>query len=385
MKKIYIILICTFLATASVGYSDEPVTENGDPRSRERAEEMNQVRTSPDEIPAVVRAIRRERFRNSNVDKIQQTIEKAQQEGLPIKPLTDKVYEGIAKNVDEETIVRAVLQVKTRYRDAYRNARELDLDPEQEKPLGDLIAGAKAAGLANKESEAIMAALLARTRTMNRGAAQQLSIQTMTTARTMARRSVTSATVSEVLVNGLEQSYQARDMKNMNDAFMQRARYRPAEPIAQQLAQGIKQGLDATALTSASAWGDQKNDSTNSRGESGGSGANGADSSGGSGGSSGGSSGSSGGSSGSSGGSEGSGSSSGNSDGSGGSGGSSGDSDDSAESSSSSGDSGSSAESSSSSGESGSSAGASSSSGDSSGSAGSGASAGGQSGAGRSK
>ena len=251
----------------------------------------------------------------------------AQKDGLPTKPLTDKVYEGIAKNIEEDVIVQAVTRVRNRYRHAYRQAQELAVDPEQEELLGNLIAGAYTAGLTEEDCDAILAALQTRTRTANQRQDQELAIQTMTTARFMAHREVRSKTVSELLVTALDKSYETADLKEMQHSFLNRARYGSAENIARQFSDNINQGMDASALghspkrsgESDGSGGAGSGGSNGSGGNSGGAGSGGSNSSGGnSGGAGSGGSNSSDGNSGGSGSSGGSGGSSGS--GSGGSG-----------------------------------------------------------------
>ncbi len=313
MKKKYFTLVCVLLTSASLASADEPLIENTESGSQEQAREMYQTQIDKDETPALLQAMHREQFRQSNMVRVQKIIEDAKGEGLPTKPLTDKVYEGIAKDVNEEDIVEALTRVRNRYRHAYQQARELVVDPEQEEILGDLITDAYTAGLQQEECEAVMSALKTRTRTMNRGQAQDLIIQTMITARIMAQREVRSETISDVLVTALGKSYEATEMKELQHSFMNNTRYGSSEHVAQQFLDGINQGLRAQELGPASGGSNENDGSRGSNAGSGGAGSGGANSSENAGGNSGGSSG------GSSGGTGGSGNSGGSSGGSSGS------------------------------------------------------------------
>jgi hypothetical protein len=324
MKIKYFTLSIILLTSASIASADEPLIENTELLSQEQAREIFQTQIDKDETPALLQAMHREQFRHTNMVQVQKIIEEAKQEGLPTKPLTDKVYEGIAKNIDEENIVQAITRVRNRYSHAYQQARELVVDPVQEELLGDLIAGAYTAGLEQEECETVMSALKTRTRTMNQSQAQELTIQTMTTARIMAHRDVRSETISDVLVTALGKSYEATEMKEMQNSFVNKARYGSAENVAQQFSDGINQGLRARELGHTSGRGDENDGNRGSNAGSGGAGSSGSNSSGNSGSSSGGSSGGSGSSGNSGGGSGGSSGSSGGSGNSGGSGGSSG-------------------------------------------------------------
>lgn len=326
MKIKHCTLIVMLLSSTSIVLADEPLIENTELRSQEQAREMFQTQIDKDETPALLQAMHREQFRQSNMVRVQKMIEDANQEGLPTKPLTDKVYEGIAKDVNEEDIVQAVTRVQNRYRHAYRQAREVVVDPEQEELLGDLIADVYTAGFKQEDCETVMSSLKTRTRTMARSQAQELTIQTMTAARIMAHREVRSETISDVLVTALGKSYETTEMMEMQYSFMNRARYGAAEHVAQQFLDGINQGLGAQELGHSSGKGNGNDGNSGS----GGAGSGGSDSTGNSGGSSGGSSDASGGSGnsgsssgGSSGGSGNSGSSSGESSGGSGNSGSS--------------------------------------------------------------
>ncbi len=267
MKTIYFTVIPALLLSAAVCFGDDPVNEPVELRSREQAQDQYHARIDQDEIPALVQAMQRARFSHANQVEVQQTIKAANQEGLPVEPLTHKVHEGIAKNVSEDRIVEAVHRVRYRYAKAYRKAGELEVEPDQEQLLGNLIAGAYAAGLTDPECDRIMAALRTRTRTATRSQnQQQLHIQTMATALTMARRGVSPETISEVLVNALEFSHQQQYMHKMRHAFVHSSRYGTPEGTALRFAQRLSQGGDPTTLSVARTEGDQNDDPGNSRG-----------------------------------------------------------------------------------------------------------------------
>lgn len=248
MKKKYFTVCLMVFAFTSIAFADEALIENTELQSQEQATEVQQSQIDMDGTEALVQAMHREQFRHTNMVRIEKIIEDAQDAGLPTKPLTDKVYEGIAKNVDEESIVLAVSRVRNRYMHAYRQALQLAVDPEEEENLGDLIAGAYTAGLRQDECDTIMAALQTRTRTMNRSQAQDLAIRTIATARIMAHREVRSETISDVLVSALNKSYKAADMQELEHSFIDRARYGSAEHVAQLFSDGINRGLGAKEL-----------------------------------------------------------------------------------------------------------------------------------------
>jgi len=280
MKKIYFAVSFILLVCASIASASEPLEANTELISQEQAREVFQAQLDKDDMPALLQAMNREAFSHANIVRVQQIIEEAEKEGLPTEPLTDKVYEGIAKTVDEDSIVGAVIRVRHRYAYAYRRAGELVVDADQEKILGNLIAGAYTAGLTEEECDSIMAALQTRTRSMNRSQAQQLNIETMNTARVMAHRDVSSETISDVLVTALDKSYQAKEMEEMQHTFRNRTRYGSAEKVAQQFSNDISRGLGVGSLGHNSSNGGGSDNTRDSNGGSGGAGGGGSNSSG---------------------------------------------------------------------------------------------------------
>ena len=279
MKTINITVIPALLFSAAVCLGDDPVKEPVELRSREQAQDQYHARIHQEEMPALFQAMHQARFSHANQLQVQKLIDTCLQEGLPVKPITHKIHEGIVKNIPEDRIIEAAHRVQKRYEKAYRKAEELEVDPDQRPRLGHLIAGAYAAGLTEPECDRILAALQIRTRTRTRSQNQQeLYIQTIATARAMARRTVSSETISEVLVNALEFSYPPQGMHTMRHAFVQSSRHGTPEETAHRFAKRISQGVDPNNLSVARTEGEQKG---NPGGSGGGPGASGGDGSGG--------------------------------------------------------------------------------------------------------
>ena len=327
MKSIYVVFVGVCFATCSLAFADEPVTDIVELQQQSKTREMSQFIVDQEELPALLKAVQRQRFTHANQVQVQNVITDAEQEGLPTEPLADKVYEGIAKGVDEERIVQAMTTVRNRYAHAYRQARQLADDTDDAQVLGKVVAEAYTAGLQQQDCDEIVEQLQTRLQTMTRQEARELALQTMLTTRLMARRGVESVTVSEVMASALEQSYDDADMQQIQQAFTGRARNSSAQGVATQLGEHIGSGGTAQDFGSSSGFGQSHGDGTGSGGQAGGAGGNAGGSSGdgaGSSGSSGDSGNGSSGSSGSSGGSSSGGGSGGSSGGSGGQGGSSG-------------------------------------------------------------
>ena len=252
MKKGIIITVCILLVSSSsfaVDLQDDGSTQH---QSQARATIQSQERIDPDSTPAVLQAMQRYQFRHENTLHVRNMIQDAQQKGLPASPITDKVYEGIAKNIDEDRIIQAVERVSERYENAYRQANTLSTDKEQARQLGQTIAEAYTAGLKEEDCARIITQLQTRTRTINQQESKELTMQTMATARIMARRNVQSTTISDVLENALQHSYQAHEVHTLQTAFVKKARYGSPEDVAREFYGDISHDVTASDLGSRS-------------------------------------------------------------------------------------------------------------------------------------
>ncbi|MDW7772411.1 MAG: hypothetical protein SCH71_05915, partial [Desulfobulbaceae bacterium] len=297
-------------AAGSAAAQDTPL------QTQERAQIHYQAQLDAEGIPALLQAMQQYRFTNSEMLRVQNMIQEAQEKGVPADPMIAKVYEGMAKKVSEQNIVQAVERVRNRYENAFHRAEALTDDQGQIRTLGTVIAEAQTAGLRNEDCDRIVDQLQDRTRTMDKDQAYELSESSLLAVRNMTRYGVTSEAASDVMADALQQKFQAREMRQLQETFTTQARLGQADEVARRFSNEIRGGTDAAGLgrsgggsgAARSGGVSGGSGSGGSGGESGGSGG-GSDGSGGSGGSgsSGGSGGSSGGSGGSSGGSGGSG------------------------------------------------------------------------------
>jgi hypothetical protein len=265
MKSIIITISSMVFAVASAWAADEGLLTQPDQalQAREHAQVTYQVPTDKDDMPSLVHAMQQYQFTNATMRQIQNTIREAGEKGLPTEPLMSKVYEGIAKKVDEDRIVQAVNRVQERNDYAYRHAERLTNDPGQVKALARVTTQARLAGLNREDCDKIMDQLQDRLRDQDQDRDRTrdrandsrqgfaLADETMTTARDMARRGVTSKVVAGVMVNGLQHGYNAQDMQAVRNAFARNAKHASPEDVAQAFTYGITRGANASSLGSA--------------------------------------------------------------------------------------------------------------------------------------
>ena len=317
MMKNIIITVFFLLVYASIVFADA-VEDRLPPETPDKLKastrQMILTGLEDDDVIKMTRSMLENKFTIDNTLKAQQVIMKAHTEGLPLEPLKNKVFEGITKNVKPDRIVRAMEMVRMRYTFAYEQVAVLTKDKTQIGRLGTTLSAALAAGLENPDAVQVCSMIQNRAKAMNRSAHGSLAFETLKAARDMARLSITSQAVADVLIQALQKDYRAEEMKSMRASFMKHSRTGSPQNLAKSYSRAIQQGKSID--------GPEGPAGMDHSGDLGGSGSGG---SGGSGGGSGGSGGSGGGSSGSGGGSGGSGGGSGGSGGGpGGSGGGSG-------------------------------------------------------------
>jgi hypothetical protein len=306
MKKIFI-TIFSLLFYASIALADA-VDDRLPPETPDKLKastrQMMQAGLKGDDAIKMTRSMLENDFTIDNTLKAQQIIMKAHNKGLPIGPLENKAFEGMTKNVKANRIVRAMEIVLSRYAFAYERAAVLSNEKQQISRLGNTLAAGLAAGLNNQDAAQICSTVQNRAQNISSLEHNSLSFETLKTARDMARLSVASKVVAEVLSQALQKGYSAKEMKSMRAAFMSHSQTTSPQKLAKSYSKAIQdgksiQGLEGQAGKGGSAGSGGAGGSGGPGGPGGGGGSGG---SGGRGGSGGGGSGGSGGGSGGSGG-----------------------------------------------------------------------------------
>lgn len=90
--------------------------------------------------PVLTRSMLQHRFQEKNTIQAQNTLMETMRSGLPVDPVMNKAFEGMAKNKPDETIVQAMKKTQSRYAYAYRKAQEITTDEDSQNILGRSIA-----------------------------------------------------------------------------------------------------------------------------------------------------------------------------------------------------------------------------------------------------
>jgi uncharacterized protein (DUF2267 family) len=203
---------------------------------------MIQTGISQEEATQLTRAMLQHRFQERHLLQAQNMLMETIQSGLPVEPVMNKAFEGMAKNKPDGLIVQAMKKTQSRYAYAYRNAQELTPDQEMQHSIGLSIAQGMGAGLQDKDMEPVMAQLHTRIRQMSQNKADELCLQTFLTARVMARLGVHPDKVSQVVCQALQNQFTAREMQQLRSNFNSRSQQMSPNQLANQYAQKLAQG-----------------------------------------------------------------------------------------------------------------------------------------------
>jgi hypothetical protein len=283
MKKLTIVLVCAILCAGSWAYGDEVdkgLATMASEQLKASTRALIQAGINSDDAIKMTRLMLENRFTQEHAQRAHQIIMNAYHQGLPVQPIMDKAHEGMAKQVDDKSILQAMEQVRSRYTFTYEQTKALTQEKAQARALAHTMAKGLAAGMTQKDLARIMNMLQHRAQEMTQTQKVELAQQTFKASRDMARLGLSSKDTTDLVCQALQNSFTAREMETMRNSFMTQSRSTVPAQLAKSYSNALKGGKSADSLGSMGSGG------------TGGSGASG----GGSGGSGGGSGGSGGGS-----------------------------------------------------------------------------------------
>ncbi len=181
-------------------------------------------------------------YQERNIVRAKQMIKKSVTEDLPTEPMTNKAMEGIAKEVPEEQVIKAMERVQNRHRNAHRIAKKLS---DEKKPTDDLaptIADCLAAGMNLAEMEKLANQLQTRARQRTKNQDEEIQLQTMQTVRSMMRLGAGSTDTASIVEQALQNQYTARQMERLRHQFAKDAQFTSPKNLARQYSGSFGKG-----------------------------------------------------------------------------------------------------------------------------------------------
>jgi len=166
----------------------------------------------------------------------------AKNSGMPVQPLMNKAFEGMAKNVPSPLILHAMETVQSRNAFAYQRAARLTNHKSRSKILGRTLAAGLAAGLSMKDADKISNMVQQRSASMNSDRAYSLAFECFQTARDVSRLGVPSQAVTGMVTQALNEGFNHEDMHAMRNSFMTQAHQSEPHNLARDYTAAIQEG-----------------------------------------------------------------------------------------------------------------------------------------------
>jgi biopolymer transport protein ExbD len=252
MKTITMVLLAIMVCVSPVlgDEVDDGLPKEATTQTRTSTRQMIQSGVDKDEAIRMTRLMVQNRFREEEVLRAHQTVMNARKGGLPVGPVIDKAFEGMTKRAEAGNIVRAMEAVQTRYASAEKFANRITEERSSKEQLQNAIAHSFAAGLRERDVQAMTDALQQRARieTMATARLGPLAVETFTTARDMARLGVSPGVATEVLSQAIQHRYSAAEMQMMRRSFSNQSGQASPNALAERYAQSIRGGATAGSL-----------------------------------------------------------------------------------------------------------------------------------------
>ena len=140
----------------------------------------------------LTRAMQQNKFNEQQIQLAHALMIEAKNSGMPVQPLMNKAFEGMAKSVPPSLIVNAMETVQSRNAFAFQRAAKLSDDKSRTENLGRTLAAGLAAGLSKEDADKIIGKIQQRAGSMNADQAYSLALECFQTARDVSRLGVSS-------------------------------------------------------------------------------------------------------------------------------------------------------------------------------------------------
>lgn len=250
MKRMFLVItLALFNASfALCDEVDETLQNSASHEVKNSTRLLIQNGVSGDEAIKLTRLMIKEQFMQEYILRAHEILMKAKHEGIPHEPVMNKVYEGVAKQVQAKNIVNAMERIRSRYAFANEQAREMTQEQKQVIVLRDMISDSSAAGISNEDIGHIKFEFQERAKQMERVQADELVMESFKTARLMARLGVPSEDAKEVICQAIKHRYTAWDMITLRNRFKTQYGNSDPESLAREYNRQIRRGTDAEAL-----------------------------------------------------------------------------------------------------------------------------------------
>jgi hypothetical protein len=209
---------------------------------RNSARQAIQNGLNTEDVVQLTRAMQQNKFNEQQIQQAHALMVEAKISSLPVQPLTNKAFEGMAKGVPPPLIVNAMQTVQSRNAYAFQRAAQLSKDKSQVEKLGRTLAAGLAAGLSKTDADKITTTAQQRAGSMSSDKAYSLAIESFQTARDISRLGVSSQAVTGMVTQALIKGFEPEDMRAMRSSFMTQVQHTEPQGLARGYVTAIQEG-----------------------------------------------------------------------------------------------------------------------------------------------
>ena len=238
-----IVLFIMLFATAALGdVIDDSLPPDSPQAVKASARQAIQNGLQQENVVKLTWAMLQSKFKEQQILQIHALMLEAKNNSMPVQPLINKAFEGMAKGVDPSLILGAMETVQSRNEFAYQRAARLSKNKTQTANLGQSLSSGPAAGLSKNDADKITKMIEQRSRSMKSASAYSLALECFNTARDVSRLGVSSSAVTNMLANALNKGFSHEDIRAMRIAFMTQAQQSQPQNLAQRYSTAIQAG-----------------------------------------------------------------------------------------------------------------------------------------------
>jgi hypothetical protein len=236
------LFLVLFAAAAQCDEIEDSLPPDTPPEIKASARQAIQNGLDPKNVVKLTRSMLQNKFDEQQVQLAHTLMIKAKNSNMPVQPLMNKAFEGMAKNVPPPLIVSAMERVQSRNEFAFQRAARLSRSKSQTANLGRALSDALAAGFSKEDADKITQLLQQRSQSMKSDKAHSLALECYNTARDVSRLGVTSPAVANMLAGALNKGFSHQDMLAMRSAFMTQAQQSQPQNLARSYSAAIQEG-----------------------------------------------------------------------------------------------------------------------------------------------
>jgi len=245
MKKIFFLAILVVFQ-ASIAVADEVeqgLMGSASDQIKSSARQVIRAGADSGSVIDVTRVMLQNDFKSEQILRAHEIMTKMHRAGLPLQPIVNKLFEGIAKHVPPATILNAMDAVRSRYDFSFSRAGLLTTQKDQKDQLGLALAAGLASGLSFEDADGIVQAVRQRTGSTNSDQANALALEVFETARDAARLGASSNAAAGLVNQSLSKGLSLAEMQAMHQSFLSQSQHASPENLARSYATSIQQGI----------------------------------------------------------------------------------------------------------------------------------------------